>query len=629
MSSHLNISKHLPFLPILILLAVTSPLIFTGCPGPLAPPEVIEEFSWADFNETTRWRSLSPIEWHGTYDSEAVFAEAESTGKPILCYVSRYESDLTATIEDGLFSEDAWGEVISEKFIAWEVNCWENPDQGQWFLGGANDPAIFVMPAISGDGDEFAILDAWFGTDILSFPLHEGILPLDNPEAEARFTYLADAGPEDAYIPELPMFDLEGEEFVSMRLGDLLDGLDYGEGFYPSDCLYMIIATANDESAQTELRNRITAWGSYMISVDEEAVWIPEDAYIPGFGWRIDPIQTLDAIICAIAADLDWPVNKDAFLNRIGELSAFNTENGGGFPPYFDVRSTFSENQDYLTDESSILETSTRLIDPIPGPQDIVWVNASIMADLVRLVNIDPELSASSFNGDSTFGEAMTGIAIEMIDYILENPTSTESPDIYEQTYLLDLLVQVYQRTADRSYLDKAGEIAGTFSPEEPELWFYPDSLPCLPDLAIALHQYSWLAEDEAAREAANYITEEAIPYAPGFDITIQNRLAFAYDITHSKCLHVTIIGSPDDEAAQDLLAASLTGWDPRKLAQIVDPELDTELFERKGYPAFEETAAWMCVDDICWMPSYDAETLLESVQEGLDELNAAGEDEE
>jgi uncharacterized protein YyaL (SSP411 family) len=229
---------------------------------------------------------------------------------------------------------------------------------------------------------------------------------------------------------------------------------------------------------------------------------------------------------------------------------------------------------------------------------------------------------------DSTFGEAMTVIAGQMIAYILENSTDPDHPDIYEQTYLLDLLVQMYQRTADRSYLDKAEGIAEIFSPEEPELWFNPRLLPCLPDLAIALHQYSWLAEDEEAREAADYITEEAIPYAPGFDITIQNRLAFAFDIVHSKCLHVTIIGSPEDEAAQDLLAASLTGWDPRKLAQIVDPELDTELFEMKGYPAFEEAAAWMCVDDICWMPSYDAETLLESVQEGLDELNTVVEEE-
>jgi uncharacterized protein YyaL (SSP411 family) len=190
-----------------------------------------------------------------------------------------------------------------------------------------------------------------------------------------------------------------------------------------------------------------------------------------------------------------------------------------------------------------------------------------------------------------------------------------------DRVYLLDLLNQAYQRTADISYLEKAGEIAEYFDPEETDTWFEPTMYVMLPDLAIALHHYGWLAEDEGPRDAADFITEEGPYYTAGFPEYYDTMLAYAYDVVHTKCIHIGIVASPDDELARELLAFSLEEWEPRLVAQILDPERDTELIEHKGYASTGETSAFLCIDDVCFMPSHDTEDLGENIAMAKEEL--------
>jgi len=606
---------------------------FTGCVPPASQqvaddPDVPvqPEFTWATDAGVPRWRSLSPIRWLRTDESEEAINQSRTTGKPILCYISRYDSDLTGTVEDGLLSADTWGESISENFIAWEVDWWRDPEFAQGLLGNMQPPALFVLiPDPNGTSDELGIVDFWVGTELLKFPLHDSILPLENPAAHERISAFATTGWDELLSIDLERWDINPDEFTGEYMYDLACRLTDYEDLFPVECLTALYKYQNNDAIMAEIANRITAWSSYF-----NAQWFelfPDERFVIGSGWSIDLTKITNAVICAEYSGSDWPVQDRVYLNWLKLLIYSPSETGGGFPTYVDMRNTFDDTLPYLDDESEFpLDWSGTAGIP-GGPRDVVWVNARMLGRITRLLNAYPstaEILPDTTIPAITFGEFMDKWTPLMIDAMLETAGAPESMSLPDKAYLLDLLNQYYQRTSEIRLLELAGEIAATFPPENPDQWFDPWQAPFLPDLAVALHHYGWLAESESAREAAVYIAEEGIPYAPGFGTEVEARFAYAYDVVNSKCLHVGVLSTPDDALGLTLLTRSLTGWDPRKIAQILYPERDADLLELKGYVDMGRTAAMICVDDMCFMPAFDTESLDETLQEALGDFYAA-----
>jgi hypothetical protein len=206
---------------------------------------------------------------------------------------------------------------------------------------------------------------------------------------------------------------------------------------------------------------------------------------------------------------------------------------------------------------------------------------------------------------------------------LLEKAGPTAQMKLADKTYLLSALDELYQLTGDSLLLSRAGEIAATFTVETAQTWFDPRMYPMLPDLAIALHYYGWLAEDKPAKDAARYITDHLLNYGPSLPVLDQVRLVYANEIVHSKCIHAAVIGAPDDPKIPDFLSAALEGWDPRKIAQALDPTTDAELIDAKGYSAQTSAVTYICIDDVCYAPCRDAAKIKETIEQAVKDLQA------
>jgi hypothetical protein len=342
----------------------------------------------------------------------------------------------------------------------------------------------------------------------------------------------------------------------------------------------------------------------------------------------MDPIATLRVAECALATGAHRPSDLDGLFVKLHGMTTLEAGRlGGGFAAYLDGSGVFQGNVEYLGDVSlDELEDPAPLLNPMMGPRDLVWVNARMMASWLRLLAWDPTLADIELPGGRTAGEFLSTAAPVLLKGIeervdLEHPDSVPPAD---RIYLLDLLDRMYQLWGDVTLLEKAGALARAFAPEEFDSWFEPSSAGLFDELAIILHEYGRLAENESARASARKITEAAQPHMYLHTGTAETmELAYAYKVVHSKCIHIAILAAFDDPKGRELLEAALEGWDPRKVAQILDPERDAELIEKKGYVAMEEAVAFVCIDDICYPPVRSVDKLRETLEEVRRDLAA------
>lgn len=583
-----------------------------------------EGFTWDTIRRPPRWRTSSPIQWLSTGNLSGVLAQARESEKPVLCYISRYDLDVTGTIEDALFTADSWGRKIQNNFIAWEIDWWQHPGLAESVLQGIPEPALLVMiPDPDNTSDDFRIADSWSESKLLSFPLQSGILPLENPEADekiAGYQGLAwDDLPENAMEPREAVDPDELARQTFTMLADLLDG---GSGLFPYETLWTLYGNPLSDDVIDQVSSRVEAWLGYVDEMDTEKPWLPDEAFIPGDGWGVYPEYSLVAMINAAVVSPEKMSDLSEMVGAIGSLIYLESgQPGGGIPPYFDLRGTFNAVADYVNDDYDVTG-GINFDTMIAGPRDIPWVNAHLLAILMNLAAISPNIMSMELTSGVTVQQFIELDSNAIISAILESEREAEAlPDTAVYAGFLDMLNIHYQLTADPSRLESAGLIAGEFPHEEFDNWFDPTQLKFYPNLAIGLYHYGWLAESEDARESSRMLTEKCTEYAGYMDEATLRHLAFAYDVVHSKCPHVGIVGSVEDERSWELLAISLRDWYPGKVAQILDPERDAELIEAKWYAVMDEPTAFVCVDDSCYPPSSDPEELEEVITEVLDDL--------
>ncbi len=612
----------------------------SGCrPAAEDEPPVIEEpieperpaFAWDTVRRSPRWRLSSPIRWYTSDDRIQVISESRSSGKPILCYVSRYDRDLTATIEDGLFVADAWGATIMERFIPWEIDWWEDPEYARTALGEIAPPALAVLAVSPDEGtDEFRRIDSWAGSELLSFPLHEGILPLSNPSAHETLAGFAEVRWEDLSRNEIPRgIDVDPVLYAKELIDSLRQRVEQGLGLLPEEALLLAYDALARDTEAVGLEERIAAWKAYAEQISDNVVWLPDDAFGTDWGWGIDLNRNMHAAACAVSIEVAWPVAPGVLFAGLDGLIRFEDgELGGGFPPYVDVRGIFNPGRDFIDDEQHVLPSASEFEDAQPGPRDVVWINARTLAWWLRLIKWNPDLASHAFPGGASVDEFLGSTAKKIIDALESRAGDPEEMRFVDKIYILDLYNEIYQLTGDVDYLEKAGPIADSFPEDRADEWLDPAMGAFLPDLALALHCYGWLAEEEDARAVAKVITETVVGYAMGqsalFDATDRARLALACEVVNSKCLHVSVVAPVDDPVGLEILWAGLRGWDPRKVVQILDPERDAELLEKKFLFPQETAVAFVCLDNMCYpRPIREAGNLGDLLAEATADLAA------
>ena len=165
--------------------------------------------------------------------------------------------------------------------------------------------------------DDSGIIDLWTGRELLAFPLHDGPTPVDSPEAEAAIAMFAEKSWEDVVPVGLVRSEIDADAFAEGRLRKIADDLDGGMGVMPDDVLYAAWGNVGDDELLSQMERRVSSWGPYIAEIDEDIVWMPDEAFVPGAGWCVDPFRNLEACICSIALGVDWPIDIEKTMSAV------------------------------------------------------------------------------------------------------------------------------------------------------------------------------------------------------------------------------------------------------------------------------------------------------------------------
>lgn len=603
----------------------------TGSQSPDSEQSTGTQFEWDTSQPVPHWRDDSPIEWYGTDEQAEVFQEARSTGKPILCYVSQYMDLQTEELESEILSGEGWGNEIQDRFVPWEINYWEDPalalligGSAAQTMGGLLDavPSLIILRPPSRDSGLPSVVRIWAGDRLLDFPVFGSELTVapGTIQADSLFDNLA-GQPGVAFTYSGGNLGLTSYDAVKQTIEWNLASLHHGNS-YPILFLCDSFNRLSTGNSIGDLAREIATWSSRVDEIDDTNMIhglgfdgfpfidsMPFHYYVPG---------NLQATECAATFGLDYPVALDLLFGELFRMVA--TDDGtfeGGFAPYLDDGWILEEHEDNSLLDTLLEPPNTPLLplnEASMGPRDIVWVNAFVLSSWLQLAYMDPDLGRVILpSGESTaeFLDAFAPVLLEVLEDRLDFDQPASIP-LADRIYMLRLYNTLYRSTGDRSLLEKAGTIAATFPHDvragtveaigphnSPEEWYDLAYVPLIPDLALSLNEYGWLADDPEARATGSQLPDEALSLQLlSTGAVVSMTLGYVHDVVDSSCIHIGVVAPVDDPVGRELLNAALEGWDPRKVVQILDPERDADLVERFGFDAVERPVAYVAIDE-------------------------------
>ena len=90
---------------------------------------------------------------------------------------------------------------------------------------------------------------------------------------------------------------------------------------------------------------------------------------------------------------------------------------------------------------------------------------------------------------------------------------------------------------------------------------------------------------------------------------------AMAVDAFLNEPTMIRIIGSKDRPETKAILREAVRLYEPRKVIQILDPKIDAEEINKKGYSALEQSTAYVCVGRACTSPITQPKEIPTAVQ--------------
>jgi uncharacterized protein YyaL (SSP411 family) len=225
--------------------------------------------------------------------------------------------------------------------------------------------------------------------------------------------------------------------------------------------------------------------------------------------------------------------------------------------------------------------------------------------------------------------QALQDFALRTVNLILNNGLSSQkgvahylvkgkshfSGILTDQVYMIQCLIDCYQLTLDRNYLDLAEKLA-VFILDK--LWskaggFYDklkeiDAFGALKLLDKPLEENS-VASDALLR--LHYLTgkeeylEASRKTLKVFVSSFQHYgiMGCVYGLAvelYLNPMQVHIVGSKKDNLTRKILADSLRIYNPLKVVELIDPDADSERLRSLGYPLADAPAVYVCFGGIC-----------------------------
>jgi uncharacterized protein YyaL (SSP411 family) len=218
----------------------------------------------------------------------------------------------------------------------------------------------------------------------------------------------------------------------------------------------------------------------------------------------------------------------------------------------------------------------------------------------LRTVNLLLETSFSPKNGAAHY---------------LTDGKSHLSGLLTDQASMMECLLDSYQTTSDRKFLDKAERLAEYMLDK---LWsstggFYDKPVESggfgalklldkpltensvAADAFLRLHHYTGKREYlEAARKTLEFFSSTYQRYGV---------MGAVYGLAVERYLHpmqIHIVGSLQDYVTRRLLRESLRAYNPLKVVEVIDPTADAQRLKTLGYPLTDAPTAYVCFEGTC-----------------------------
>ena len=218
----------------------------------------------------------------------------------------------------------------------------------------------------------------------------------------------------------------------------------------------------------------------------------------------------------------------------------------------------------------------------------------------IRTVNLLLETSFSPENG--------------VAHYLIEGKSHL-SGLLTDQVHVMACLIDSYQITSDRKFLDRAERVAefmldklwsdtGGFYDKPKETGAF-GALKLLDkplnensvaaDAFLRLHHYTGKQQHlETAKKTLEHFASSYQRYGI---------MGAVYGLAVELYLHpmqIHIVGSLEDDVTRRFLMESLRAYNPLKVVEVIDPTSDTERLKNLGYPFTEKPTAYVCFEGTC-----------------------------
>jgi uncharacterized protein YyaL (SSP411 family) len=184
-----------------------------------------------------------------------------------------------------------------------------------------------------------------------------------------------------------------------------------------------------------------------------------------------------------------------------------------------------------------------------------------------------------------------------------------------DQVHMIKCLVDSYQATSEKKFLDHAENLSnyllsnfwddtgGFYDKPEDENAFGALKTPDKPlednsaaaDTFLRLYH---LTGKKGYLETAKKTLEYFVPNIQRYGI-----MAAVYGLAVEKYLHpmqIHIIGPKDDPVTRQFRKESLRAYNPLKVVETIDPNIDKKRLKKLGYPTTEKPTAYICFRGTC-----------------------------
>lgn len=580
------------------------------------------------------------LEW-----SSEAFQKAQKENKLILMDISAVWCHWCHVMDKTTYSNPQVIRIVNERFIPIKVDSDRRPDiQERYLLGGWPTTAFLLPSGLMMSGSTFMPPEAMVNKLMEVDALYRNLKPVVEKQAEGTQAEID----VDRWQAERPVKKLDEGiiESIETAVSKTFDPVNGGFGTspkFPYPDAVRLALLSHGSTRDPRMKEIITGTLDAMTGI-LDPVWGGFYRYSVDPSWKTPHYEKLLYVQAAIMdnyLEAYRAVENSGYLEtarRIKEYTdAFlsDAKNGGFYGSQdADVRRLNSGEEFIPGEQYFIKDDAQRRTIGIPVVDKTIYTdwNGQMCSAYLSFYQTDGDEHARDF-------------AVKTIDRIIAISTSNDRMCHYhdghphvtgllaDQVRFSKALIDTYQVTGERKYLDHAEKLAGFMKAGLQDVvdggFYYqiddPHAMGALAD------RYKPFDENAAAAEMLiklHHLTGENAYFEmaentlksidnPEIEASILGAgFAIALDAYFNPPTHIVISGYRDDPETEKMRDISLKTYIPRKLVQTLDPRDGVMRIGDTEYPAHEKTAAYVCHKQRCTPPIKNAEELEKTLKE-------------